>query len=169
VIEFKPLAEGDLPLLRDWFGREHVRRWWRYSVEEELAASAAAIAGREPLRQYLIVLDGRPVGLIQTYLATDDPDWDEIVQAGAGVAGADLLIGEPELIGVGLGSRVLAEFASRVVFADPEVRAVIGTVEEANRRSWRAFEKAGFRHVRDVEDDGQPTRLLWLDRPGGAA
>jgi len=32
--------------------------------------------------------------------------------------------------------------------------------------SRRAFGKAGFRHVRDVEEDGLPHRLLWLDRPG---
>jgi RimJ/RimL family protein N-acetyltransferase len=38
------------------------------------------------------------------------------------------------------------------------------TVEEPNRRSWRAFEKAGFRHIRDVEEDGLPHRQMRLDR-----
>jgi hypothetical protein len=28
----------------------------------------------------------------------------------------------------------------------------------------RAFEKAGFRHVRDVEEDGLPQPLMRLDR-----
>ena len=51
------------------------------------------------------------------------------------------------------------------MFADPETHAVVATVEEPNRRSWRAFEKAGFRHVRDVEEDGLPHRLMRLDRP----
>jgi RimJ/RimL family protein N-acetyltransferase len=44
------------------------------------------------------------------------------------------------------------------------VDAVVATVEEPNRRSWRAFEKAGFRHVGDVDEDGVPHRLLRLDR-----
>ena len=51
------------------------------------------------------------------------------------------------------------------MFADPEIAAVVATVEEPNRRSWRAFEKAGFRQVRDVEEDGLPHRLMRLDRP----
>jgi len=98
--------------------------------------------------------------MIQTYLVSDYPEWEEVVQVGADVAGVDLLIGEEELIGRGLGPQILAQFASEVVTA----RAVVATVEEGNRRSWRAFEKAGFRHVCDVEEDGQPSRLMRLDR-----
>ena len=84
---------------------------------------------------------------------------------GPGVAGVDLFVGEPELIGRGVGPRILAEFVREVVFADPATHAVVATVEEPNRRSWRAFEKAGFRHVRDVEEDGLPHRLMRFDRP----
>jgi aminoglycoside 6'-N-acetyltransferase len=165
VIEFRSLTEDDLPLLRDWLGRDHVRRWWREPIEQQLTETRAAMEGREPTDHYLIVLDGRPVGMIQTYLASSDPDWNAIVQAEAGVAGVDLLIGEEALIGAGFGPRVLAEFARRIVFANPATPACVATVEEANRRSWRAFEKAGFRHVRDVEEDGLPHHLLRLDRP----
>jgi len=169
VIEFRPLTESDLPLLRDWLGREHVRRWWREPIEQELAERRAAIEGQRSSNYYLILVEGRPVGMIQSYLASDYPEWNEVVQVGNGVAGVDLLIGEVDLIGGGLGPRVLAEFADAIVFADPETSACVATVEEANRRSWRAFEKAGFRHVRDVEEDGLPNRLMRLDRPGGAA
>jgi aminoglycoside 6'-N-acetyltransferase len=101
--------------------------------------------------------------MIQTYLVSDYPEWEAIVQVGEGVAGVDILIGETELIGQGLGPKILAEFA-RDVITTP---AVIATVEESNRRSWRAFEKAGFRHARDVEEDGAPHRLMRLDRGTG--
>lgn len=103
--------------------------------------------------------------MIQTYLVTDHPAWQELVQVGDGVAGVDLLIGEPDLVGRGLGQRVLAQFVREVVFADADIQAVVTTVEEGNRRSWRAFEKAGFVHVRDVEEDGLLHRLMRLDRP----
>jgi hypothetical protein len=36
VIEFRPLREDDLPLVRDWLGREHVRRWWRDPIDEAI-------------------------------------------------------------------------------------------------------------------------------------
>jgi RimJ/RimL family protein N-acetyltransferase len=139
VIEFRPFALEDLPLLRVWLEREHVRLWWREPIEHEL--------GEDPAGRFVILVGGRAAGMIQSYDA-------EI----------DLLIGEEDLIGRGLGPRVLSQFAREVVFARPGVRAVVATVEEGNRRSWRAFEKAGFRHVADVEEEGLPHRLMRLDR-----
>jgi aminoglycoside 6'-N-acetyltransferase len=165
VIEFPPLTEEDLPLVADWLGREHVVPWWRDSIEESSAEYRAAMEGRDPTDHYLIVVDSRPIGMIQTYLASDYPEWEDIVQVGDGVAGVDLMIGEADLVGRGLGPRILAEFARDVVFADPAISAVVATPEEPNRASWRAFEKAGFHHVRDVQEDGLPHRLLRLDRP----
>jgi aminoglycoside 6'-N-acetyltransferase len=163
VIEFQPLREDDLPLVRAWLGREHVRRWWRDPIEEAIEKRRQGIEeGRTD--QYLIVVDGQPAGLIQTYLVADSPDWEAIVGAEPGLAGVDLLIGKQELVGRGVGPQVLKAFARDVVFARPETNACVATVEEPNRRSWRAFEKAGFRHVRDVEEDGLPHRLLRLDR-----
>jgi aminoglycoside 6'-N-acetyltransferase len=169
VIEFEPLRKEDLPLVREWLGREHVRRWWRDSIQESVDEYERAIEGLDPTDHYLIVLDGRPIGMIETYVVADHPEWEEIVQVGAGVAGVDLLIGEVDLVGQGLGPRILQAFVPGVVFAAPEVHACVAAVEEANRRSWRAFEKTGFRHVRDVEEDGLPHRLMRLDRPARGA
>jgi aminoglycoside 6'-N-acetyltransferase len=163
VIEFQPLRKDYLPLLRDWLTREHVRRWWRDPIES-LAEYEQAIDGLDPTDHYLILLDGRPVGMIETYLVSDHPEWEAIVQVGEGVAGVDLLIGEEELIGRGLGPQALEAFVKDVVFANPGTHACVASVDEANRRSWRAFEKAGFHHVRDVEEDGLPHRLMRLDR-----
>ncbi len=160
MIEFTPLTEDHLPLVEEWLGREHVARWWRDPIPETLAECRAGIEGRVPTDHYLIVVDERPAGMLQTYLASDDPEWEEVVQVGAGVAGVDILIGEEELIGRGLGPKILAAFVRDVVSAP----SVVATVEEPNRRSWRAFEKAGFRHVRDVEEDGLPHRLMRFDR-----
>jgi aminoglycoside 6'-N-acetyltransferase len=169
VIRFEPLGADDLPLLREWLGNEHVGRWWRDPIDETMAEYAAAIGTREPTEHYVIVTEGRPVGIVQAYRVIDYPEWEEIVQVGQGVVGVDLLIGEVDAIGRGLGPAVLAEFARTIVFADPEATACVATVEEANNRSLRAFEKAGFRQVREVEEDGLPHRLLRLDRPARGA
>jgi RimJ/RimL family protein N-acetyltransferase len=133
-------------------------------VEEAIEKRYAGIEGRRPTRQFLIVVDGRPAGMIQTYRVADHREWQQLVQVGDDVAGVDLMIGEPDLVGRGLGPRVLSQFAREVVFVDSEINGVVATVEESNQRSWRAFEKAGFLHVRDVEEDGLPHRLMRLDR-----
>ncbi len=169
MIRFEPLVAHDLPLLREWLGHDHVRRWWRDPIDTAMAEYEASVEGREPTEHYLIVVEDRPVGMAQAYLVSDYPDWEEIVRVGPGVAGVDLLIGEVDEVGRGLGPRVLAEFLRGVVFADPETKACVATVEETNRRSLRAFEKAGFHHVRNVEEDGVPHRLLRLDRPARGA
>lgn len=137
-----------------------MRRWWREdrTLEQVVAHYLPSIEGEDPTEHFVIVVDGRDVGMVETYFVSDYPEWDAIVEAGAGVAGVDLLIGEEELIGRGLGARVLRAFVRAVVRAP----VVVATVDEDNRRSWRAFEKAGFDHVRDVEEDGRPHRLMRL-------
>src|SRR5207244_12128005 len=116
VVAFRPVREGALPLVRAWLEREHVRRWWRDPIEEAIDKRRRGIEeGRTD--QYLIVVEGRPAGLIQTYLVADSPDWEAIVGAEPGLAGVDLLIGEEELAGRGVGPQVLKAFAREVVFA----------------------------------------------------
>jgi aminoglycoside 6'-N-acetyltransferase len=161
VITFEPLRREHLPLLREWLAREHVRRWW-HDGGQSLGHAEDALAGRDATEYFLIVLDGRPIGMIETYLVADNPDWGTTIGEGEGAAGLDLLIGEKDAIGRGIGPQVLAP--REVVFARPGTQAVVATVEEPNRRSWRAFEKAGFRHVRDVEEEGLPHRLMRLER-----
>jgi aminoglycoside 6'-N-acetyltransferase len=100
----------------------------------------------------------------ETYLLRGEPEWAALIGEAADGAGVDLLIGEEDAVGRGVGPRVLQQFAREIVFANPATNAVVATVEEPNRRSWRAFEKAGFRHVRDVEEDGLPHRLMRLER-----
>jgi aminoglycoside 6'-N-acetyltransferase len=128
-----------------------------------------ALRGDDPTDHYVIVVDGREAGMIQTYLVADFPEWDAIVEQGEGVAGVDLLIGEPKLVGRGLGPEVLRTFVREVAFQRPGTRAVVAAVDEENRRSWRAFETAGFRYVREVEEEGRPHRLMRLERPPAPA
>ena len=59
----------------------------------------------------------------------------------------DYLIGESELIGSGIGTRVIAEFV-RNLFADyDDVDTIVVDVEHSNVASWRALEKVGFMRV----------------------
>ena len=156
-----PLDGGRPPLVEEWLRREHVARWWRDDIAESLAEYRAALEGREPTDHYLIVVDGRPVGMIQTYLVSDYPEWEEVVQVGDGRRRRR----PPDRRGRADRPGARAADPGRVrARRDRRAARVVATVEEPNRRSWRAFEKAGFRHVRDVEEDGVPHRLMRLDR-----
>ena len=152
----------------EWLQREHVRRWWdkHESYEDVVRHYLPAIEGRRPVDLYLILLDGRPVGFIQAYLVADHPDFAALVGLGAGVAGVDLLIGEEELTGKGLGTDVLRAFVRDVVFAEPGTTACIADPDVRNTASIRAFEKAGFRRVGEFFDpaDGELHALVRLDR-----
>ena len=164
MIGFRPLEEADLPQIEAWLRAEHVAQWWRDPLEIAVEKRGEALEGRREVEHYVILEDGRPVGMIQTYRVGDHPDWMELIEAEPEAAGVDLFIGEPTAVGRGLGSEVLRKFVGTVVFMRPETTAAVATVEETNERSWRAFEKAGFRHVRDVEEDGLPHRLMRLER-----
>jgi aminoglycoside 6'-N-acetyltransferase len=164
VIRFRPLEEADLPQIEAWLRVEHVAEWWRDPLEIAVEKRQAALEGRRRTEQYVILEDERPLGMIQTYLVAHYPDWGELVGAEPEAAGVDLFVGEPDAVGRGLGPEILREFARAVVFSRPATTAAVATVEEANRRSWRTFEKAGFRHVRDVEEDGLPHRVMRLER-----
>ena len=59
--------------------------------------------------------------MIQRYRIIDDPQWARTI-AGSGLtfesaAGIDYFIGEPDLLGKGIGSEAVAAFTS-IVFAD---------------------------------------------------
>ena len=164
MIAFRPLEDADLPQVEAWLRADHVAEWWRDPLEIAVEKRRAALEGRRDVDHYVILVDERPVGLIQTYLVADHPEWGELIEAEPEAAGVDLFVGDPSAVGRGLGSEILRVFTRSIVFARPGTTAAVATVEEANRRSWRAFEKAGFRHVRDVEEDGLPHRLMRLER-----
>jgi len=158
------MTTAELPLVAAWLERDHVRPWWPAPPEGIEAHYGPALAGLDPADLYLILLDGRPVGMIETYLVADYPEYDLLVGVGPGVAGVDIMIGEREHVGRGVGTEVLRTFTRHVVFADSTVTGCTAGVDVENGRSLRAFEKAGFRPVHDYEEDGRPHRLLRLDR-----
>jgi RimJ/RimL family protein N-acetyltransferase len=166
-VGFRPLTAADLPLLHDWLLREHVKRWWEpeEAYEKTVEEYLPAIERRDPTDNFLILLGERPVGMIQTYLVTDYPEWEEILHVGPDVAGVDLFIGEAEETGRGLGVAILRAFTRDVVFARPETHACVAGVDVRNQRSLRAFEKAGFRQGAVYEEAGRPHRLMQLERP----
>ena len=136
-------------LLHRWLGRPNVSRWWGDPGE-----SLAAVTQHPAADQALISVAGRPVG----YLL-----WQRLgrpAMAAAGLDGlpsdhvdVDILIGEPELMGRGIGPAALRLILDRLG-AEGVSSVGVGT-EQANRRARRAFEKAGFRLFRQFDEGGR--------------
>lgn len=147
-IEFEPLRREHLPLMQTWLSRAHVAKWWGApktpaEVESEYGPG---IDGTEPTWHYLVIRDGRAIGMIQWYLWSSYPDEEEDGDIGVrpGEAGIDYLIGEPDCIGHGVGPLVIGRFLDEVVLSDPQVIGVRTAVHADNSRSWRCLEKIGF-------------------------
>jgi RimJ/RimL family protein N-acetyltransferase len=184
MVTFRPLARADLPRLRDWLNEPHVAAWWgagtgpdglggagvdAATLEQVEAAYGDAIAGRGATRHFVIVVDGAPVGLIQSYRLGDEPEYAAEIGELEG-AGVDLLIGDADRTGHGLGSEVIDAFVTHVVFQEAGVERCVAGPDVRNARSIGAFRRAGFRWVRDAAVAGEPApeHVMVRDRaPGG--
>jgi len=162
------MEPADLRLVHEWLQRPHVKCWWkdRETYEEVVEHYVPSIEGADPTDLYLALLDEQPVSFVQTYLVSDYPDYAALIGVGEGVAGVDLLIGDEELTGQGIGTEILRRFVEEVVFAPPTTMGCVADPDVLNVASIRAFEKAGFRVVKEFVDpeDGELHALVRRDR-----
>jgi len=147
-VSFRPLERADFALLARWLALPHVAPWWpdEPTVSAVEASYGGTIDGTDPTEGFIIELGGRPVGFIQRYRLDDYPSWS----AALGIeraAGIDYLIGVPELTGVGLGPVIVDSFTVLTFERYADVERMGVAVQQANHRSWRALEKAGYERV----------------------
>jgi aminoglycoside 6'-N-acetyltransferase len=145
VYDVRPLAESDLPQVAAWLALPHVARWWQGPGRQ---ASRIRAGLAEPwIELYLIVLAGRPIGYLQCYDPSREPDgpWRGEPE---GTRGLDLFIGETDVLGRGHGAALLRQFSDQLLDR-PEVRRIISDPAVGNHTSIRAFAAAGFARVRE--------------------
>jgi aminoglycoside 6'-N-acetyltransferase len=154
---FRLLRDEDLPLLQVWLSRPHIAKWWRQPLDLDGVRTrfGPSIRGIKPTHVYVIEWHSAPVGWIQWYRWSNYREHAARIGAEPNTAGIDLAIGEPELLGQGIGTRVIGTFLKRWVFAEPDIAACITDPDERNLRSIRALEKAGFVMIRSVYDPVQ--------------
>ena len=165
------MVAEDLRLLHEWIQRPHALRWYgdHGAYEDVVGHYLPAIEGSDPTDHYIVVLDGAPVGMVQTYIVADYPDYAALVGVTEhATAGVDIIIGEEELTGRGLGTEILARFVDAIVFGRPTTTRCVADPDAVNVASVRAFEKAGFHAVKEFVDltDGRMHVLLRRDRYG---
>ncbi len=134
-----------------------------------------AAKGEEPSEDLLVFADGRPFGLVQCSLFADYPEYAAemaaVVEVPEGAMTIDYLVGDPEQTGRGLGTEMIRAVVAGIWARHPDVSCVIVPVSAANRRSWRALERAGMRRVGEGEmepdnpADGPEHVVYRVDRP----
>ena len=164
-IAFRRMTDADLPLVAGWLRAPHTQPWWTHDHDyDEIAQAVRAEVAVEP---WILVVDGRAVGYFQVYdVGHDDEYRDACASVGVepGTAGIDYLIGEPELVGAGLGTRAIAAFVRDVVFGRGHWPGVSAGPDPTNAPSRRVLEKNGFRVAGEIETPWGPERLMVLTR-----
>jgi aminoglycoside 6'-N-acetyltransferase len=166
---FRRLERSDFDALSGWLSEPEVRRWWREdpAVETLEVRYGPGIDGTDPTEVFVIEVDGVPSGIIQRYRTADDPAWERAISQAvpdvtrSPTAGVDYLLGRPDVRGRGIGTAVIDAFGAAVFDELPDVTAIVVSVQQDNRASWRALERAGYRRVwagrldtADPSDDG---------------
>jgi RimJ/RimL family protein N-acetyltransferase len=167
---FRKMAEDDLPLMHRWLNMENLRDTYAdgkaWTWEEVREKYMPRIRGEKPTTPYLIIHEGMPIGYIQTYRWREYPEYSQHLELQEESASLDVFIGEPDFLHRGLGAGILRSFVEEIVFADPEVQSCVITPMESNKRALRAYEKAGFSHVRTMihPDEDSPVYLMKKER-----
>jgi aminoglycoside 6'-N-acetyltransferase len=149
---FVPLRSSDLPNLAAWLAQPHVALWWRepsdlISVEENYGPVAERIDLTEG---FIVRFRGRPIGYVQRYLIDEHSDWRDTIRGALGHSGGlgiDYLIGEQDLVGRGVGRRLISEFVDASWKRYPSADHIAVALQQDNIASWKALEAAGFRRV----------------------
>ena len=138
-----------------------MKRWWDDGTtspypDGEIEEYRESIRGKDPTYRYLAHVDGPPVGMFQHYRIADDPEYAEALSLDEDAIGVDLFIGERALIGQGHGPSMLRRFLSEVAFPFHRLDVCVIGPSVQNVAAIRAYEKVGFRPLREVHVPGEP-------------
>jgi aminoglycoside 6'-N-acetyltransferase len=148
------MTTDDLPVIRQWLARPHVREWWGDPSEQYDLVSGDL---DEPaMDQYIVSVDNGDFAYLQCY---DLTAWNTgFGEHPPGTRGIDLFIGEPGMIARGHGSAFIRAFVDeRLRNGAPRI---VTDPDPANGRAVRAYEKAGFEKTGMVDTPDGPALLM---------
>ncbi|HTQ22194.1 GNAT family N-acetyltransferase [Mycobacterium sp.] len=156
--------DRDLDLVHAWMNDPDVALFWKMPWARHAIASYLRRQDRNPnSTPYLGELNGVPMSYWELYRA----DLEPIAQRYAARehdAGLHLLLGNPEYRGRGLAVDLLRAVSSWQLNRDPRVTRVVAEPDIDNKRSIRAFERAGFRRTRVIDLPDKRAALMVRDR-----
>ncbi len=94
--------------------------------------------------------------MFQHYRIADDAEYAVALALGEDAIGVDLFIGEAELVGRGYGPAMLRQFLRDVAFPFHGIDVCVIGPSVKNVSAIRAYEKVGFRPLREVHVPDEP-------------
>lgn len=172
-LSLRPISRDDIPLMVEWQSRPEIHEWYGGGPRDAEHFERRYFDSDEPVNRCIVLLEGRPIGYLQYYRYTDE--WKPMIglRPDEQAWGIDLYIGEPDLHGRGIGSRLLAALAQWLASEHGAERVVIDPRVE-NTRAIAAYGRAGFRKTR-LLPSYERVRGKWRDawlmewRPTGSA
>lgn len=152
--KFVRLTAADFPLLMTWLSDPEVRRWWG-DPDQELAEITRDMDNPH-ISMNLVWFKNKPFAFIQDY---DVHAWPEKhrLSLPKGARSIDVLIGEPQMRGIGHGVNFLVLRARQLSLSG--CRVVIDPLQ-ANMNARKAYKKAGFVGDEATESDEGPIILM---------
>ncbi len=147
---------ADGPLLYDWLNQPHVAQRWGGPITREEVQEHYLDVLDSSTERFIACLDGKPLGYIQTYWATEVGGGWWPNETDPGTIGIDFFIGDAGQLDRGIGSAMLRQFTSDLL-RKPRVTKVISDPSPENPRSIKCLSNAGF------------TNLGIINTPDGAA
>lgn len=163
-ISLRPIKIEDFELLNRWQALPHVKTVWGNAQYEEPYEQYVFRTADDSVKQFMIEIDGTPIGYFQYYWASKVGDgwWEGFDPA---TVGLDFYIGEPEWLGKGIGLKVI-DCAKQMLFQDPKIMRIIADPSPSNGKIIRLLRKAGFESKGEIETpDGKALFMEHLRSP----
>ena len=162
---FKQVTRQDLLTVHAWLQRPYIAEWWREprSLVELEHDYLPPISSQSSTRAYIALLDGEPIGFIQSYVVVGSGGgWWE-TETDPGARGIDQFLAREHQLGRGLGSAVVRAFVEQL-FQNPEVTRIQADPSPENERAIRSYSRAGFVPVREIVTPDGPAILMLRER-----
>lgn len=164
--DFRPLEQNDMERLHRWFHAPHAKQWFGggRSLESVHDEYSEYLEPDQPIRVYIVEYAGRPIGMLNWERMGDSPEFQQCYKVeDPNSVNCDMILGESDIAHRGFGSTILRQFLRRIVFVDPRLTSCIIDPVPENAIAIRMYEKAGFRFVRALPDDGEGNGLYLME------
>lgn len=157
---------ADLERVHGWMNDPEVARFWEMAQPtEQIGAYLHQQVASGHSTPFLGCLDGEPMSYWELYRADLDPIADHYTSRPRD-AGVHLLLGPSRFRGRGLGASLLRAVSDWQLSVEPYAARVVAEPDVRNERSVRAFERAGFRKLRELELPDKRAAFMVRERVG---